>query len=329
MKKPIAPRTRARSIVRCLLGLIVVQALVACGGGGDGSDRSGQAPIAKTPPTPIRLDGQGHLIGKVTIIDVGEYYGEALITADGAVRLYVGGPYVTNSVVEQARPASSAQFVGTLDSQGGYSGTGVVIGQGCGAGDFARFCGQTAFGEIDIGVDYLQVQGTIRVTTNQGEETWFLELWQWENYHSTPALVESVAGNYRELVAAFAEGGDVIVTIDHTGQLFAQSAATGCTVIGRLTPHLEAPVNEFDVSLSIDGCDAAHASLNGEFTGFATSMPSDAWAYDRLLRVWLSTREGTLSQTALTMLAVPLETPEKSPCRCRPPCKDTSRCVPP
>jgi hypothetical protein len=329
MKKPITLRTRAPSLVRCLLGLIVVQALVACGGGGDGTDRSVQAPTAQAPSTPIRLDGQGHLIGKVTIIGVGEYYGEALITADRAVRLYVGGPYVTNSIVEQARPASSAQFVGTLDSQGGYSGTGVIIAQGCGAGDFARFCGQTAFGEIDIGVDYFEVQGTIRVTTNQGEETWFLELWQWENYHSTPALIESVAGNYRELVAAFAEGGDVIVTIDRTGQLFAQSAVTGCIAIGRLAPNLGGQVNEFDATVSIEGCDAAHASLNGEFTGFATSMPSDSWAYDQLLRVWLSSREGTLSQVALTMLAVPLESPEKSPCRCRPPCKDTSRCVPP
>ena len=326
MKKPIAPR--ARSFVRCLLGLIIVQALGACGGGG-GTEPSRQPPTAATPPTPPttnRVEGQGHLIGKVTIIGVGEYYGDALITGDGAVRLYVGGPYATNTVVEQTRPTSSAQFVGHLDANRGYSGTGVVIGQGCVAGDFVRFCGQTAFGEIDIGVDYLQVQGTIRVTTSQGEETWFLELWQWENYHGTPALVETVAGNYRELVAALAEGGDVILTIDQAGQLFLQSAASGCTAVGRLAPHLEGQVNAFDVTLSIDGCDAAHASLNGEFTGLATGTPSDYWGYDQLLRVWLSSRDGTLSQAALTMLATPLENP---PCPCRPRCENTSRCVPP
>jgi hypothetical protein len=326
MKKPITPHVRACNIVRCLFGVIIVQTLAACGGGG-GSEPSRQPPTAGTPSTPIRLEGQGHLIGKVTIIGVGEYYGDALITTDGAVRLYVGGPYATDTIVEQTRPASSAQFVGTLDSKGGYSGTGVIIGQGCAVGDFVRFCGQTAFGEIDIGVDYLQVQGTIRVTTDQGEETWFLELWQWENYFSTPAVVESVAGNYREVVAAFAEGGEVIVTIDHTGQLFLQSATTGCTAVGRLTPHFEGQVNEFDVKLKIDGCDASHASLNGEFTGFATSTPSDYWGYDQLLRVWLSSREGTLSQAGLTMLAAPLENPP--PCQCLPPCEKISRCVPP
>jgi hypothetical protein len=245
-----------------------------------------------------------------------------LITSDGTMRLYVGGPYATNDVVEQTRPESSAQFVGNLDRNQGYSGTGVIIGQGCLAGDFVRFCDQAAFGEIEIGVDYLQVQGTIRITTRQGEETWFLELWQWENYYGVPAAVERLAGNYRELVAAFAEGGDVIVTIDQTGQLFLQGAATGCTGVGRLAPHLDGEFNVFDVSLSIDGCDAAHASLNGEFTGLATDTPSDYWAYDSLLRVWLSAREGTSFQAALIMLAAPMEAPT------RPVCENTSRCVP-
>jgi hypothetical protein len=325
MKKPIAPHTRARTIVRCLLGLVFAVALMACGGGSD-SQRSAQSPTGGTLPTPpappIRLEGQGHLVGKVTIIGVGEYYGDALITTDGAVRLYVGGPYATNDVVEQTRPESSAQFVGNLDRNQGYSGTGVIIGQGCLAGDFVRFCDQAAFGEIEIGVDYLQVQGTIRITTRQGEETWFLELWQWENYYGVPAAVDRLAGNYSELVAAFAEGGDVIVTIDQTGQLFLQSAATGCTGVGRLAPHLDGEFNVFDVSLSIDGCDAEHASLNGEFTGLATDTPSDYWAYDSLLRIWLSAREGTSLQAALIMLAAPMEAPT------RPVCENTSRCVP-
>jgi hypothetical protein len=325
MKKPSAPRTRARTMLRCLLGLVFAQALVACGGGD--TQRAGQAPTGGALPTPptIRVDGQGHLIGKVTIIGVGEYYGDALITADGAVRLYVGGSYTTDTIVEQTRPASSAQFVGNLDRNQGYSGTGVIIGQGCVAGDFVRFCDQTAFGEIDIGVDYLQVQGTIRITTRQGEETWFLELWQWETYHGTPAVVDQLAGNYREMVAAFAEGGEVIVTIDQTGQLFLQSAATGCTAVGTLTPHLDGRYYVFDVSLAIDGCDAAHASLNAEFDGLATGTPSDYWGYDSLLRVWLSAREGTSSQAALIMLVAPMESPS---CRCRPGCEKTSRCAP-
>ena len=60
-------------------------------------------------------------------------------------------------------------------------------------------------------------------------------------------------------------------------------------------------------TLAIESCADAYAHLNGDFAGFATTSPSDYWAYDVNLRAWLSTTEGAANRAAVTLWAVPLE----------------------
>ena len=59
---------------------------------------------------------QGRYVGTVTIGDV-QYFGDAILTADGLIRLYVGGPYDDSGVLPQIVPAASAQLVGTVQGQ--------------------------------------------------------------------------------------------------------------------------------------------------------------------------------------------------------------------
>src|SRR4029077_5087948 len=74
---------------------------------------------------------QGHFVGVVTI-DNTDYYGDALLTADGSLRLYVGGPYANGGNLQLAKPKASEQFVGKVAITGlGVRGSGVVIGQEC------------------------------------------------------------------------------------------------------------------------------------------------------------------------------------------------------
>ena len=46
----------------------------------------------------------------------------------------------------------------------------------------------------------------------------------------------------------------------------------------------------------------SHTSLNGNFEGPASTSASSVWNYDDVLRIWLSTQEGT-PRVAITMLA--------------------------
>jgi len=86
------------------LGLLLA-GLGACGGSGSGA--SAIPPSAGPSTTPASLPSTpasapsaqawgGHFIGTVTIGDV-DYYGDALLTSDGAIRVYVGGPYAVLS----------------------------------------------------------------------------------------------------------------------------------------------------------------------------------------------------------------------------------------
>lgn len=326
MNTPYRLTAQHRAIIHCFVGVLIAAALAGCSTGAGTPQSALQPPGGSTPaPPPIIATGHGRFVGSVTI-GAASYYGDALITLDGAVRLYVGGPYVTDALIEQARPGSSAQFVGNLDVRNNAgSGSGVVIGQGCDAGDLARFCGQTATGGISIKFDYRSMQGDIRVETRQGEETWLFDLGAWDNWYTQPAAVENLAGNYRENLAQFTEGGEVIISIDGAGQLFFQSAQTGCTGNGSLTAHADGQFNVYDISLDIASCDAAHSGLNGAFEGLATRTASGYWDYDSLLRVWLSARDGTPSQAAVIMLASPIEHQRPPVCEI----EGRSRCIPP
>ena len=147
-----------------------------------------------------------------------------------------------------------------------------------------------------------KLTGEIRVSANQAEETWRLELSAWVNWYALPARLGSLAALWDEVLAEFAGVDDTVVRIDTMGRMFFQSAHSGCTGNGTLTPHLDGKVSVYDVSLTIEGCNAVHASLNGDFEGLASTSASSVWNYDDVLRIWLSTREGT-PRVAITMLA--------------------------
>jgi hypothetical protein len=305
-------RARIRLIVRFLLGLLVAQTLAGCGGGGYEAALPTSAGSSPPPPTSgsslaASEAWNGRFVGTVKIGDR-VLYGDALLTVDGAVRLYLGGPYASDGTVQETRPESSAQFVGKIGmhSDAQAVGTGVIIGQGCAAADHGRFCGQTATGNISVSVVSGDIQGEIQVTTNAGYETWLLELGPWSNYYVLSARPADLAGQYTEELAEFAPDGDVIVNVDGAGHLFFQSAHSGCTGNGTLTPHLNGQFNVYDVALTIESCNAPYAYLNGAFEGLATTTPDTYWDYDSLLRIWLSTRDGSPSQAAVTMLGSPL-----------------------
>lgn len=325
-----------RSMEICCLSLLLGQFLAGCGGNsGDGGDESPvlaaagpvptptpapvptptpapvptPAPAPAPAPTPapslalVPLGWHGRFVGSVKVGDV-EYFADALLTVDGAVRLYVGGPYISDGVLQQTRPDGSAQFVGTLEMQGDRAiGTGVIIGQGCASAQSVRFCGEPASGEISFAVDSGNVRGEIRVTTGDGEETWLLDMAPWDNYYVTPARAEYLAGQYEEELAEFAPAGDVLMNIDTSGRLFFQSPRSACTGNAILAPHLDGTFNVYDVLLTIQGCNETYAYLDGEYEGLATTSPSSYWDYDSLLRAWLSKRDAVTSQAAAVTMS--------------------------
>jgi hypothetical protein len=70
----------------------------------------------------------------------------------------------------------------------------------------------------------------------------------------------------------FALDGDTILSIDAAGRLDFQSAHSGCTGNGTLTPHGE--FNVYDALVTIERCNAPYIYLNGEYEGLATTSPS-------------------------------------------------------
>jgi hypothetical protein len=261
-------------------GLLLIP-LGACGGGSDDQSAVPVPPSTtqSTPaPTPESGDAwQGRYVGTVTIGDV-QYLGDAMLTADGLIRLYVGGPYNDDGVLPLTVPASSAQLVGTLHGQANQiSGDGLVFGQECEAPDPIRFCAEIGHANISIAVvsvdPWDDIQGKILVTTSAGTETWSLDMYAFSNYYvDLPATQGGLAGNYQEELADFALSGDTIISIDAAGVLFFQSASSGCTGNGQLRPHLDGAVNVYDVTLTISDCNARYNYLNSTFDGLATTV---------------------------------------------------------
>lgn len=313
-RAPRSPLANKRSPEVCLLSLLFAHALAGCGG--SGSDRNpGPTTAGPVPPPapgpvppPAAKSLHGRFVGSVKIGDT-EYFGDALLTVDGAVRLYVGGPYHSDGTVQLTRPESSAQFVGNLEMHGGRaSGTGVIIAQGCAPPrDFVGLCGSNVSGEFRIAAESGGIKGEIQADVNDAIVTWFLDLQSWNNFYELPATLPNVARQFEEVLAEFASGGDVIMNMDGAGRLFFQSAHSACIGNGTLAPHLDGAFNVYDVTLIIGGCNETYAYLDGEYEGLATTSASDYWAYDSSLRTWLSKRAGDPSQpAALTMWGRPL-----------------------
>ena len=263
------------------------------------------------PASPSASAWGGHFIGTVRIGDV-EYYGDALITGDQAIRLYVGGPYAPDGTVQESRPASSDQFVGNLEVHADQAfGSGVIIGQQCAPpSDRSGYCGENASAEIQLAhyatpAAEIGIKGEIQVTANDTTEIWSVDLQPFGNDSELRARLESVQGTYQEVLAEFALDGDTIISVNLAGLLFFQSAHSGCMGNGTLAPHLDGEFDIYDVALVIESCNVPYDYLNGEFVGLATITPSSVWDYDSLLRTWLSRKDGAQSPAAVTMLGLP------------------------
>ncbi len=122
-----------------LMTVVLVIGLGACGGSDspDAPPPSSGAPSTVQPPPaqPPPAQEHGYFVGTVRIGSQ-EYYGDASVTVDGAVRLYVGGPEAGDAGAGLIRRTteSFSQFIGELEWQRGQAvGSGFIIGQGCGA----------------------------------------------------------------------------------------------------------------------------------------------------------------------------------------------------
>jgi hypothetical protein len=257
----------------------------------------------------------GRYIGTVTIGNQ-QLFGDAIITVDGAVRLYVGGPYDNGGELQLTRPAAgSAQFVGHLETATNASGSamGLVIGQGCTDPQVVRFCSGAATGEMSFTVRPVSgaaidanLDGVLHVATSAGEETWVLDLGNWDNvYVLTPLVGDPGPFLNQEELAEFATADDTVITFSGS-QLQFQSAHSGCTGNGSIVTHGDGSFFVFDVVLDIGNCNATYARFNGRFEGLASSSASSVWDYDDWFRMWLSKPNGTEPPVALTMLSAPV-----------------------
>jgi hypothetical protein len=289
-----------------ILILLISLPLCACGGlllagCGGGSDQSAvpasTTPSAPAPPPVVAAESGdawlGHYVGSVTIAGV-SYFADAMLTADGLIRLYLGGPYANDGAIPQTVPASSAQLVGTLQGQTNQiSGDGLVFGQQCEASDPIQFCAEIGHANISVAYStdtgsFPAISGNIFVATSSGTETWSLNMGLYGPNYIGLWTPEDIAGTYTEELADFALSGDTLITIDDKGVLSFQSASSGCTGNGEVKPHLNGAQNIFDVTLTISGCNTQYSYLNGTYDGLATTTTSSEWDYDSNLRMWLS-----------------------------------------
>src|SRR5690606_36342111 len=180
---------------------------------------------------------------------------------------------------------------------------GVVTGELCAQRDAGPLCGEAVPAEVSISGAYGERAGEIRSQTENGDETWLLGLSRWSAYYPLRADMSPPTGSFREELAQFAEGDDVVISIDGGWTVFFQAPATGCTGNGRVKPHGDGAFYVFDVELLIENCNAAHDFLNGSFSGLATETQDNYWSYDSWLVMFLSTPEGE-PPAAVTMYAV-------------------------
>jgi hypothetical protein len=255
--------------------------------------------------------GHGHFIGEVTIADE-KYYSEALLTVDGAVRIYVGG--LADEVLhtgapppeEVFHPQESTLFVGTIDdiAQSSASGSGAVIGQIC-DGASARFCDEPARAQVLLASssrEHLRfLTGDLTVTTATEVEHWTVELTSHSAYYASGA--GRLGGVFKERLAPFAQAEEMHIEIEPDGRVRFASAASGCTGDGTVLPHLGGEYDVHDVHLQITGCDAQFEYLNSEFEGLATETQGGYWDYDTWLVVFLSAPDGPPPRPAVTMRA--------------------------
>src|SRR5271154_1470012 len=106
MSKSITSLTkRTRSCIRprpTMFALLLGELLSACGGGGASGPAAGGDPAVRAAPAPPPQT-YGHYVGAVKIAGA-TYFGDAVFTQDGEVRLYLGGLYDNGGELQLVRP---------------------------------------------------------------------------------------------------------------------------------------------------------------------------------------------------------------------------------
>jgi len=290
--------TMDRQLCALLAGLGSLSISLSGCGGGDGA--SAMHTPAPAPPL-NRSEADGRYVGTVTIDGI-DYFGDALIAPNGETHLYIGGPYDDGGNIQLTTDAGSIDFVAPFNTPSGNSVLGGVIGRNgedCGApgSPSARWCGRGSTARMILeSVD--SESGAIHGEITDHDETWTFDLTPWSNYYDMPARLDALGGQYMDEVTPFAHPGTVF-TIDADGRAFFQSPAYFCTGNGTFTPLGDGETNIFAVEMSIANCDYPYSQYNRDYHGLATLSPSDYWAYDTNVRVWLAS--SSPDWTAVTM----------------------------
>jgi hypothetical protein len=276
--------------------LIPAILLSACGDGGSGAPTP--PPPTSSGPSPTNSIRGGYFSGQV-----GRYYAEGIVTEDGSARLYIQGP--PRDASEEFEPV---QFVGSLAPKADWSavGAGILIGERCRSTTDGRFCNGGVPAELELtslGARLLEGRLIHQAGDWAGDVGLGLRVimtWPSDTYAVDKASFEMVEGTYWERLADFAHDGDVISIVDGAGRWFFQSAHTGCTGNGALTPHGDGALNVYQVELLIENCDANYDYLNRSFLGLATRSFGD-WNWGDWLVLFLSSPDGEPNPVALTM----------------------------
>lgn len=288
-----------------ILGAVASAMLAGCGG--ELSEDTPPAAIAQTP-APRPLVYHGYFAGSVDIGGI-KHFADTILTADGLVRLYVGGPHEPGGNLDMRRPAHAVQFTGSVrvrnaPTQVTATGTGSVIGLTCTPPDIGRFCAGNGTAELNVTGDGETLVGELRISGGP-TEVWTLNMWVMPFYYGSASASSSVAGQFRELHAEFATGLDTVINVDRAGRLFFQSPESRCVGNGSLAPHADGRFGVYDVMLRVDSCAAGRAYLNGTFEGLLVLTNSNPWNYDTVMRMWLSTSGAP--QTAMSSMGIYVE----------------------
>lgn len=284
--------TAQRVCVLLALGAGFIGA-TGCGSGGSapGSSLSNSPPPPPPPPPPTNESvNDGRYVGTVTI-DGAEYFGDAILAANGETHLYIGGPTNYGGAIQLNSSEGSIDFVSPAITPSGNTVSGGVIGregEDCGqpGSPSARWCGRASSAQMSVERTAGSETGEIHGEITGHDETWTFNLAPWSNYYEQRARLSALAGQYNEEIAPFARNG-MVLTIDEDGRAFFQSGYL-CTGNGTFAPLGDGESNVFTVEMSISNCDYPYVQFNGEYRGLATLSPSDYWAYDTNVRIWLA-----------------------------------------
>jgi hypothetical protein len=247
------------------------------------------------PPPPALPATHGYFSGSIGV-DGWRYYSEALLTADGFIRIFV------SQAPDAFDPTNSRQFVGQLEfnGTGQAAGLGVVYTQECEDGGVSTACPNVVSASVDIDVaNRSLLAGAITILDE--DEVWPFEMgWPTQTYLES-ATLGFAAGQYEEALAKFAKFA--VINVDNGGNLFFQSADSSCVGNGTLTPHADGTSNVYDVVLLVENCRDGFEADNGRFQGLATRTLDDWSDWGNWLVMWLSTPEGAAEPRAFVMWA--------------------------